>query len=76
MVKSYAGELSNTEVKTNIFYPGAVRTAMRAKAMPGEDPETLPQPADIAPKLIDLLSDRVTENGRVFNVATDMFEDI
>ncbi|KQN72429.1 SDR family NAD(P)-dependent oxidoreductase [Devosia sp. Leaf64] len=76
MVKSYAGELSNTEVKTNIFYPGAVRTAMRAKAMPGEDPETLPQPADIAPKLIDLLSDRVTENGRVFNVATDMFEDL
>lgn len=76
MVKSYAGELSNTEVKTNVFYPGAVRTAMRAKAMPGEDPETLPQPADVAPKLIDLLSASVTENGRVFNVDTGVFEDI
>lgn len=76
LVKSYAGELSNTEVKTNAFYPGAVRTAMRAKAMPGEDPETLPQPADIAPKLIDLLSPAVTENGRVFNVETGTFEDI
>ena len=30
--------------KANVFYPGAVRTAMRAKAMPGEDPETLPHP--------------------------------
>lgn len=76
MVKSYAGELSNTEVKTNVFYPGAVRTAMRAKAMPGEDPETLPQPTDVAPKLIDLLSASVTENGRVFNVDTGVFEDI
>lgn len=76
LVKSYAGELANTEVKTNVFYPGAVRTAMRAKAMPGEDPETLPQPAAIAPNLIDLLSPSVTENGRVFNMQTGVFEDI
>ncbi|MHB1109838.1 MAG: SDR family NAD(P)-dependent oxidoreductase, partial [Devosia sp.] len=36
LVKSYASEVSATNVKANIFYPGAVRTAMRAKAMPGE----------------------------------------
>ena len=76
LVKSYAGEMSTTNVKTNVFYPGAVRTAMRAKAMPGEDPETLPQPAAIAPKLIDLLSPDLSENGRVFNVTTGIFEDI
>lgn len=76
MVKSYAGEMNTTNVKTNVFYPGAVRTAMRAKAMPGEDPATLPQPTDIAPKLVDLLSPDVTENGRLFDVTKGAFEDL
>ncbi|WP_449396336.1 SDR family NAD(P)-dependent oxidoreductase [Devosia riboflavina] len=76
MVKSYAGEMNTTNVKTNVFYPGAVRTAMRAKAMPGEDPNTLPQPSDIAPKLVDLLSADVTENGRLFDVTKGVFEDL
>ncbi len=76
MVKSYAGEMNTTNVKTNVFYPGAVRTAMRAKAMPGEDPQTLPQPSDIAPKLVDLLSPAVTENGRLYDITTGVFEDI
>jgi len=76
LVKSYAGELANTNVRTNLFYPGAVRTAMRAKAMPGEDPATLPQPAEIAPKLVDMLSPSLAENGRLFNVNTGQFEEI
>jgi NAD(P)-dependent dehydrogenase (short-subunit alcohol dehydrogenase family) len=76
MVKAYAGEMGTTNVKTNVFYPGAVRTAMRAKAMPGEDPETLPSPSEIAPKLVDLLSPRLTENGRLFDIAKGAFEDL
>ena len=76
MAKSYAGEVAQTRVRVNVFYPGAVRTAMRAKAMPGENPETLPTPADIAPKLIDLISPSLSENGRLFNIETDAFEDI
>ncbi|MEO7222399.1 MAG: SDR family NAD(P)-dependent oxidoreductase, partial [Devosia sp.] len=40
LVKSYAAELSTTQVKANVFWPGAVRTGMRAKAMPGENPDT------------------------------------
>ncbi|MET3925884.1 SDR family NAD(P)-dependent oxidoreductase [Devosia sp. 2618] len=76
MAKSYAGEISQTKVKVNVFYPGAVRTAMRAKAMPGEDPDTLPKPSDIAPKLIDMLSPSLKENGRLFNFETGTFEDI
>ncbi|MBN9332533.1 SDR family NAD(P)-dependent oxidoreductase [Devosia sp.] len=76
MVKAYAGEMNTTTVKTNVFYPGAVRTAMRAKAMPGEDPETLPQPSDVAPKLVDLLSPNVAENGRLFDVTKGAFEDL
>lgn len=76
MAKAYAGEVAQTKVKVNVFYPGAVRTAMRAKAMPGENPETLPKPADIASRLIDLVSPSVKENGRLFNVETGAFEDI
>ncbi|WP_323015375.1 SDR family NAD(P)-dependent oxidoreductase [Devosia sp.] len=76
MAKSYAGEVAQTKLRVNVFYPGAVRTAMRAKAMPGEDPATLPSPADIAPRLIDMLSPDLTENGRLFDLATGKFEDI
>ena len=76
LVKSYAGELEQSKARANIFYPGAVRTAMRAKAMPGEDPETLPQPTEIAPKLIDLLSPTLTENGRLFDMPSSKFGDL
>lgn len=71
MVKSYAGEMASSPVKVNVFYPGAVRTRMRAKAVPGEDPETLPTPAAIAPALIDLVSPGLRETSNVFNVEAD-----
>ncbi len=76
LVKSYAGEIAQTNVRANLFYPGQVRTAMRAKAMPGEDPETLPKPSAIAPQLIDMLSPSLAENGRLFNIGSGGFEDI
>ena len=34
--------------------PGATRTPMRAAAVPGEDPATLPRPEDIAPLFLRL----------------------
>lgn len=67
MVKAYAGEMALTSVRANVFYPGAVRTAMRAKAMPGEDPAKLPKPSAIAPRLIDMVTERYTENGKLFD---------
>ena len=76
MAKSYAAEVGQTKVKVNVFYPGAVRTAMRAKAMPGENPDTLPKPSDIAPQLIDMLSPSLKETGKLFDMATGAFEDI
>ncbi|MDB5474097.1 MAG: family NAD(P)-dependent oxidoreductase [Devosia sp.] len=76
LVKSYAGEVEQSKVKVNVFYPGAVRTAMRAKAMPGEDPQTLPHPSDIAPRLVDLVSPSLKENGKLFDVRTGAFADL
>lgn len=71
MAKSYAGEMANSKVRVNVFYPGAVRTQMRAKAMPGENPETLPTPADIAPSLVDLLSPALDVTGQIFDVTAE-----
>jgi NAD(P)-dependent dehydrogenase (short-subunit alcohol dehydrogenase family) len=73
MVKSYAGEIEQTSVRANVFYPGAVRTAMRAKAMPGEDPDTLPQPREIAGLLVDMVSPQLTQNGQIYDVAQKGF---
>lgn len=56
LVQSYAKEMSITDVKVNLLNPGAARTAMRAKAMPGEDPANLPDPAELAPLIVDMLS--------------------
>ena len=76
MAKSYAGELVQSKIRVNVFYPGAVRTAMRAQAMPGEDPKTLPAPAEVAPKLVDLLSPQCTQHSKIFDVRSDKFSDI
>ena len=44
LVKTYAAETEKTKLRVNIVNPGAVRTEMRAKAMPGEDPASLIRP--------------------------------
>lgn len=76
LVKSYAGEMENTPVNANIFYPGSVRTAMRAKAVPGEDPETLPTPDSIAKSLVDMISPNYAENGKIYDAGTKKLSDI
>lgn len=68
LAKSYAAEVGGiTPVRVNAFYPGAVRTAMRAKAMPGENPDTLPRPAELTPKLIDMIQPEFSENRMLFD---------
>jgi NAD(P)-dependent dehydrogenase (short-subunit alcohol dehydrogenase family) len=63
LVTSYAGELNVTPIKANLFNPGPVATAMRAKAFPGEDPLTLPTPEDVAPCIAAMLSAEYATNG-------------
>ena len=69
LVKSYADEVANTSLRVNLANPGATRTAMRAKAMPGEDPMTLPSAQEQAARIIDLVLPDVTANGAVFDYA-------
>lgn len=60
---TYAAEAAVSGVKVNLFDPGPVRTAMRAKAYPGEDPATLPPPEEVAPAIADLLAPTCTRTG-------------
>lgn len=53
---SYAEEVQNlSRVKVAIVDPGKTRTAMRAKAYPGEDPSTLKAPTVVAEAIAKLL---------------------
>ena len=42
-------------IRTHIVDPGATRTAMRARAFPGEDPATLKGPETVARAIHDLV---------------------
>jgi len=66
LVKSYAREHDTTAVRVNLLSPGPVRTGMRAKAFPGEDPETLPAPEELVPLFLELVSPDQTANGEIF----------
>jgi NAD(P)-dependent dehydrogenase (short-subunit alcohol dehydrogenase family) len=67
LVKTWAAELVNTPVRANLINPGATRTQMRAKAFPGEDPETLPAPHALAPLFVELASPDCQRNGDMVN---------
>lgn len=49
---TYAREVEMTPVRVVLYNPGPVATAMRAAAVPGEDPATLPRPEDVAPEIV------------------------
>ena len=55
LVKIWAAENARTALRINLFNPGPTRTGMRAAAMPGEDPMTLPAPEAVAEALLPLL---------------------
>ncbi|WP_375634301.1 MULTISPECIES: SDR family NAD(P)-dependent oxidoreductase [unclassified Bartonella] len=75
IARCWAEELKQTPIKINCVNPGATRTAMRAEAMPGEDPQTLPSPQEVAKKIVHLLSPDLKETGKLFNVHKNRFVD-
>ena len=59
LIASYAEESRNTsKVRVAIVDPGATRTAMRAKAYPGEDPASVKSPELVAERLLTLLGEQ------------------
>jgi NAD(P)-dependent dehydrogenase (short-subunit alcohol dehydrogenase family) len=68
LARTYAAETrSNTAVRVMLLNPGPLRTAMRARAMPGEDPLTLRTPAELAPKIVMLCAPDWTETGKLYD---------
>ena len=58
LLDSYAAEVAKTSnVRVAIIDPGATRTAMRERAFPGEDPQTVKPPEAVAERITALLSD-------------------
>ena len=64
LVMVWAHECENTPLRINLFEPGAVRTSMRAAAVPGEDPLSIPTPEDIIAPLLEILHESCTINGQ------------
>jgi len=62
---TYAAECASTNVRVNLLSPGPLRTAMRARAMPGEDPQSLLPPETVVPLIVDLLSPANEKNGEI-----------
>jgi NAD(P)-dependent dehydrogenase (short-subunit alcohol dehydrogenase family) len=72
IARTYAAETLNTSnVRVMLVNPGPLRTLMRAKAMPGEDPATLRTPDDLAPKLVEICAPGWTETGKLYDFPTD-----
>jgi len=69
MMEILADELENTSnIRCNAINPGATRTAMRAEAYPGEQPDNNPTPDKIMPLYLYLMGDGSLEvSGQTMN---------
>lgn len=72
LVRCYGEEVRNvSHIRTHIVDPGATRSAMRAKAFPGEDPATLKGPEVVARAIVDLVTSDAPD-GHFIRVAEDV----
>ncbi|MCF3641574.1 SDR family NAD(P)-dependent oxidoreductase [Rhizobium sp. TRM95111] len=68
LARTWAHETQRLPLRILSVDPGATRTAMRAQAVPGEDPSTLPHPSEVAATLLPLVGPGQTETGKLFIV--------
>jgi len=71
LAKTYAHENASTNIRVNLLDPGKIRTHMRAKAYPGEEPSTLPPPDVLVPLALSLLTPETTASGEIFTFAPE-----
>ena len=58
LVRCWADEIESTPIRAVLLDPNVMRTRMRAEAFPGEDPETLTDPSEIGPMIVELAGQR------------------
>ncbi len=71
LARSWADETKNSPLRVNSADPGGTRTAMRAQAIPGEKPETLPHPSEIAARLLPMVGPTVSQTGMIYQAKTN-----
>ncbi|MCB5424328.1 SDR family NAD(P)-dependent oxidoreductase [Altererythrobacter sp. CC-YST694] len=65
LLECYAQEVARiSEIRVAILDPGATRTAMRARAYPGEDPQTVKAPEVVADRILALVQEDFTTGHR------------
>ncbi len=65
LLDCYAQETKNiSKVRVALVSPGATRTAMRARAYPGEDPATVKAPEVVAERIVTLLGEQFVSGHR------------
>lgn len=67
LVRVYAAEIATTRVRANLLSPGVVRTQLRARVFPGEDPKTLPEPETVVEAFVRLALPEWDRNGEIVN---------
>jgi NAD(P)-dependent dehydrogenase (short-subunit alcohol dehydrogenase family) len=65
MARTYAAEMTKTAVRINLIEPVATATRLRAEAMPGENPGSLPHPDDITDAFVELASPECERSGEM-----------
>jgi NAD(P)-dependent dehydrogenase (short-subunit alcohol dehydrogenase family) len=73
LARSWADETKNMPLRVNCVDPGATRTAMRAQAVPGEDPATLPHPSQVGATIASLTYPEIVETGKLYVVRAGKF---
>lgn len=73
LARTWAAETEGTKLRINCVNPGGTRTAMRAQAIPGEDPESVPHPSEVAAKFVHLASPALQETGKLYVVRENRF---
>ncbi len=71
--RTWAAETEKSGLKVILVDPGATRTAMRALAMPGEDPASLPPPSQTGEQLLALITANDLPNGQLYSIRQSRF---
>jgi NAD(P)-dependent dehydrogenase (short-subunit alcohol dehydrogenase family) len=67
LARVWAHETASTNIRVNLFSPGPIRTRMRATVFPGEDPDTLDTPEQVAEFILPMCAPDWTETGKLYD---------
>ncbi|MGH6926729.1 MAG: SDR family NAD(P)-dependent oxidoreductase [Dongiaceae bacterium] len=69
LVRAYADETERTKMRVNLVDPGRLRTRLRARAFPGEKPESVPGPESVTEAFIALAEAGCMQHGELIEAS-------